>query len=84
MNWGTQKESSNIGFIGALSAGRSICEDFAILDAGRQREENKKEKHTVYPFLPSYKTPSGSKTKVLFLNVRRDPGGAFVKKTRVL
>ena len=63
MNWGTQKESSNIGFIGPCPRGGIICEDFAILDAGRQREENKKEKTQFILFSHPYKTPSGSKKK---------------------
>jgi hypothetical protein len=61
-----------------------ICEDFAILDAGRQREENKKEKTQFILFSHPYKTPSGSKTKVVSLNVRREPGGTLVKHPRVL
>ena len=61
MSWGPQKESSNIGFIGALSAGNCICGDFPIIDTGPQWEESKKEKTHFILFPHPHKTPNESK-----------------------
>ena len=50
-----------------------------VLGGGRQREENKNEKKQFIVFSQPYKTPNGSKKKRHSVNVRREPGGNFVK-----
>ena len=60
MNWGTQKESRNIGFIEALSAGSCYLGRFPIIDIGPQWEESKKENTQFILFSHPHKTPSES------------------------
>ena len=48
----TKKGSSRIVFIGAMSAYVVMLAIGIVLGGGRQREEKKNEKNTVYRFLP--------------------------------
>ena len=49
-----------------------------VLGDGRQREEKKKGKTQLIIFCKPHKTPSGSKKKMVSVNVCREPGGNFV------
>jgi hypothetical protein len=49
----TKRGSSKIVFIGAMSADVVILAVGVVLGGGRQREEKKKGKNTVYRFLPT-------------------------------
>ena len=57
MNRGHKKNQATSVSSGPCPRGAFICEGFAILDAGRQREEKTKGKNTVYRFLPTPQTP---------------------------
>ena len=73
-NRGHKKNQATSVSSGPCPEGGSICEDSAIFDAGRQREENKKEKTQFIIFSHPYKTHDGSKKKGVSLNVHRSLG----------
>ena len=58
-----------------MSADVVILAVGVVLGGGRQREEKKKEKTQLLIFCKPHKTPSGSKTKMVSPNVRRELGG---------
>ena len=59
MNRGHKKNQATSVSSGPCPRGGVICEDFAILDAGRQREENTKEEHSLsFSSIPT-KHPAG-------------------------
>ncbi len=60
---GHKKNQATSVSSGPSPRGVIICEDFAMLDAGRQREEKKNEKTQLIVFCQPHKTPSGSKKK---------------------
>ena len=69
-----------------MSADVVILTVGVVLGGGRQREDtkNEKKKKQFIVFSQPNKTPNGSKTKVHSADVRREPGGNFVKKPWVL
>ena len=57
----TKQTSSKIGFIMFFPVRGFIYKVFAILGAGRQREEKNRYINTVYRFLPTLQNANGSK-----------------------